>query len=302
MPYNDAEGYVPETEDDKDKENAANFAAMNPKTAPASGGLGGGQKPKDQAGNALKGAASGAMAGSSLGPWGTAGGAVIGGLSGYFSKDGGRIGYATDGRGAIAAALTTARRARADGGKVHSGAIKSPVAGRTDHLNMHVPSGAYVIPADIISAMGEGNTLAGFRVAKSIFGQKFYGSQGLPGEANPYAQSAAPYGTGKGQPYVEAPEPYDADAPETVPQRKIAFSSSLPRIKADTPEPRAAGGETDAVPIVAAGGEYVIHPTDVQKVGKGSLDDGHRILDQFVKQMRAKTIKTLEALPGPKRD
>lgn len=203
---------------------------------------------------------------------------------------------------AIAAALTTARRARADGGKVHSGAIKSPVAGRTDHLPMHVPSGAYVIPADIISAMGEGNTLAGFKVAKSIFGQGFYGSKGLPGEASPYAQRAAtPYGTGKGQPYVEAPEPYDADAPEAVPQRKIAFSSPLPQASTAA-SGRAAGGEADAVPIVAAGGEYVIHPTDVQKVGKGSLDDGHRILDEFVKQMRAKTIKTLEALPGPKRD
>ena len=56
-------------------------------------------------------------------------------------------------------------------GKIHVGPIHSQVAGRTDHLNMHVKSGSYVIPADIISAMGEGNTMAGFRVAKNIFSQ-----------------------------------------------------------------------------------------------------------------------------------
>lgn len=48
--------------------------------------------------------------------------------------------------------------------KLHTGAIKAPVAGRTDHLPMHVPSGSYVIPADIISAIGEGNTAHGFDI------------------------------------------------------------------------------------------------------------------------------------------
>jgi hypothetical protein len=69
---------------------------------------------------------------------------------------------------AVAAALRTAR---ARGGKVHKGAIHSSVAGRTDHLPMHVASGSYVIPADIISAMGEGNTMAGFRAVKTMFGK-----------------------------------------------------------------------------------------------------------------------------------
>lgn len=75
---------------------------------------------------------------------------------------------------AVAAALEQARRSRAEGGeinaKIHVGPIHSPVAGRTDHLPINVPSGAYVIPADIISAMGEGNTMAGFRYANKVFG------------------------------------------------------------------------------------------------------------------------------------
>lgn len=141
--------------------------------------------------------------------------------------------------------------------KVHKGPIHSAVAGRTDHLPIHVEAGSYVIPADIISAMGEGNSMAGFKVAKSIFSVD-----------GPYDQGSAPYGA-KGL-------PYNAPAPR-----------------------RAAGGE---VPIVAAGGEYVIPPSDVERIGKGSLDDGHKILDAFVLAMRKKTISTLKALPGPKKD
>ena len=139
---------------------------------------------------------------------------------------------------AVAAALSTARASRAAGGetdKIHVGPIHSPVAGRTDHLPINVPSGCYVIPADIISAMGEGNTMAGFRVANKIFGMQ-----------------------------------------------KI--------------------GDDPGVEIVAAGGEYVISPFNVGRIGGGDIDRGHKTLDDFVVQYRQKTVKTLKSLPGPKKD
>lgn len=141
--------------------------------------------------------------------------------------------------------------------KVHIGPIHSPVAGRTDHLPVHVPSGAYVIPADIISAMGEGNTMAGFKVANTIF-SKVPGMQGMPG----------------------------ADA------------------QLGLPEKRAMGGATHGspVPVVVAGGEYVISPEDVEHMGEGDLDAGHRVLDSFVVKMRKKTVDTLKNLPGPKKN
>ena len=56
--------------------------------------------------------------------------------------------------------------------KLHTGAIKAPVAGRTDHLPMHVPSGSYVIPADIVSAIGEGNTEHGFDIIDYMVKQR----------------------------------------------------------------------------------------------------------------------------------
>jgi hypothetical protein len=153
---------------------------------------------------------------------------------------------------AVAIALDVARRAkRAAGGaipdpraEVHVGAIRSPVAGRTDHLPMHVPSGSYVIPADIVSSMGEGNTEAGFHALDRALAQ---------------------YGM--------------------------------------SPQAKAAGGATGAkVPIVAAGGEYVIPPEVVTAIGGGNIEAGHGGLDDFVKGMRAKLIKTLRKLPGPKKD
>lgn len=142
--------------------------------------------------------------------------------------------------------------------KAHVGPIHSPVAGRTDHLPMHVHSGSYVVPADIISAIGEGNTMAGFKAAESLFSESLYGSQ----------------------PYGQPPSPYGAEMP------------------------KAAGGSAghDLVPIVAAGGEYVISPEEVKAIGRGDMDYGHKILDSFVKKMRHKTITTLKKLPGPKKD
>lgn len=59
--------------------------------------------------------------------------------------------------------------------KLHTGAIKAPVAGRTDHLPMHVPSGSYVVPADIISAIGEGNTAHGFDIIDHMVKQRMAG-------------------------------------------------------------------------------------------------------------------------------
>lgn len=66
------------------------------------------------------------------------------------------------------------------------------------------------------------------------------------------------------------------------------------------------GGHADSddagVPIVAAGGEYVLHPAQVREIGGGDLDLGHKVLDAFVKRVRAENIKTLKKLPGPKKD
>jgi hypothetical protein len=56
-----------------------------------------------------------------------------------------------------------------DAEPIHVGPLKSDVAGRTDHLPISVPAGAYVLPADIVSALGEGNTSAGLKIVDQMF-------------------------------------------------------------------------------------------------------------------------------------
>ena len=71
--------------------------------------------------------------------------------------------------------------------KTYHGPLHSAVAGRTDHLPTTVDSGSYVIPADIISHYGAGNTTAGFKVFKRLFGGIPYSNDSHPyGEDGPY--------------------------------------------------------------------------------------------------------------------
>jgi len=116
---------------------------------------------------------------------------------------------------------------------VDFGLIQIAEPGRTDTRNVSLPNGAYVIPADVVSALGEGNTLAGSAVLDKIF----------------------PIKTGGGIP----------------------------------------------VPIVIAGGEYVVSPGDCRKVGGGNIKHGHEVLDKFVLSTRKNTINELKKLPGPQK-
>jgi hypothetical protein len=56
------------------------------------------------------------------------------------------------------------------------------------------------------------------------------------------------------------------------------------------------------IPIVAAGGEYVIPPEDAINIGHGDLDKGHNELDKFVLKTRKQLIKTSKGLKGPKKN
>lgn len=141
------------------------------------------------------------------------------------------------------------------------GLIDSHIPGRTDKIPMKVATGAYVLPADIPSALGQGNSKAGAEILKKMF---THGAYGLP------------------PPNIHGKE---FRAPHMLNNH---FSK------------HADGGEADHVPIVAAGGEYVIHPDVVKAVGGGSMSKGHKVLDQFVLHTRKQNINTLKKLKPPK--
>lgn len=146
------------------------------------------------------------------------------------------------------------------------GVLTSEVPGRTDHLPLAVAAGSYVIPADVVSGLGEGNTLAGADLVHKMFGLGPYGMQ-------------LPRG-GRGN---------------TIPHPPGAFHYA----HGGWARP---GRPEDSVPIDAAGGEVIVPPDVVKnhpKLGAGSLRRGHDVLDAWVKHRRAMTIKTLKKLPGP---
>lgn len=141
------------------------------------------------------------------------------------------------------------------------GLINSSVPGRTDRLPMSVATNSYVMPADVISGLGQGNTLAGARVLEEAL------------KIGPFGTSL-PKGRGGGMGPPHPPAPYHY----------------------------ASGGETqNRSSIVAAGGEYVVKPEDVLRLGGGDTTKGHRLLDEMVKRVRAHTVKRLKKLPPPKR-
>src|SRR5882672_6197907 len=186
---------------------------------------------------------------------------------------------------AVAAALSNARRYRASGGMApegqhyaarqlfREGFLHSNVPGRTDKLPISVNGGAYVLPADHVAALGQGNSLAGANIVNKMFKMGPYGSQlgGL------HAAGKAPG----------------------------AHLNLTPKAPSPGKPPKfAKGGEEHGAkptPIIVAGGEIVIPPDKIVE-RFGDLDHGHKALDHWVVSTRKKHIKTLKNLKPPKKD
>jgi hypothetical protein len=145
------------------------------------------------------------------------------------------------------------------------GMLQSDVPGRTDKLPIKLRSGSYVIPADIpsASALGEGNTMAGKKVLDRLL--------------TPHKERG-------------------------LQMRKLRMPSMDRSLKRGTKVKFADGGAAPEIPIIAAGGEYVVDPEAAISIGNGSLEKGHEQLDKFVKKVRRHNVETLRKLPGPKKN
>lgn len=148
---------------------------------------------------------------------------------------------------------------------LHAGPIKSVVGGRTDHLPMNVAAGSHVIPADVVSGMGQGNTANGHAQLNHMFSGGPYGSS-TPKMGHPRLPSAP----------------------------KIKFKKG-----GNTPE-----SDNGPVPIMAAGGEHVLTPAQVKMAslmvgGNGDPEHGHAVIDAWIRHRRKKTIKEMKRLPPP---
>ena len=147
------------------------------------------------------------------------------------------------------------------------GPILSAVPGRTDAHFTHVPSGSFVIPADIVSAHGQGNTIAGANALSKLFKMGPYGSSmpkmgGRSGLPRPPAMGKFHSGGGKGG------------------DKNIG----------------------SPVPVKLAGGEIVVPPENLMAVVHPNLNHAHTIMDAWVIHERKKLMNTLAKLPAPARD
>lgn len=191
---------------------------------------------------------------------------------------------------AVAIALDVQRRAKkADGGPVkqrmqaggvpfyvrsaahgleRSGMIHSLTSGRSDRLPIGVKANSFVIPADVVSGIGQGNSMAGGAALSKMFGT-------APG--------------GAAMPHPRAPAMRMPSAGMMQGRRGFADGGDV---------------AMDAAPvdIMASGGEFVVPAEKVAEIGGGDMDHGHSILDAMVKHIRKKTIKALRKLPAPKKN
>lgn len=162
--------------------------------------------------------------------------------------------------------------------------------GRLDKNDVSVGSGSYVLPADVVAGLGDGNSLAGAHVWNMML-------QSMPYGVTP------PKIAGRHPP---PSPPHDASLMQGI------TGSGAGTTRQETTQPHFAdGGDAPEVPIKSADGEIIISPEDVLRVGmhyaperehgdrKALMRRGHRVLDGFVKGIRGNTIRHLKKLKGP---
>lgn len=164
--------------------------------------------------------------------------------------------------------------------------------GRTDKNNVDVGAGAYVLPADVVSGLGEGNSLAGAKVFDSILHTEPFGIS--PPQAHPRSGERMP-------------------RPPTDPELAAGLFEGTkdPPISPTMARGGDPGDDGKKVPIVTADGEVIVSPDDVARIGahyfpagrtptrRALVKRGHDVIDGMVKEIRGRTIAKLKQLPGP---
>jgi len=164
-------------------------------------------------------------------------------------------------------------------------------AGRNDKNNASVASGSYVLPADVIAGLGEGNSLAGAKVWDTIH------------RSMPFGIAPPPAHRGRGPPAPPHGLQPPGEGGVSEPPIKPGLASGGKAEKE---------GEDHDVPVVTADGEVLLSPDDVRLIGraysdptkhkndKAMLAHGQSVLDEFVREVRGRVIKHLASLPGPR--
>lgn len=149
-----------------------------------------------------------------------------------------------------------------DEARESTGYLHGATPGRADAIKTTAPSGSYVLPADVVSGLGEGNSLAGAKAVQQML------STGPWGAAMP----------------------------------KITRGSGPPKPPASLKKKAGGGGNEatgEPIPVMLSHGEFVIPTDQVKAIGGGSAKNGFKILDHLVLELRRRHIEKLKKLPPP---
>ncbi len=171
-----------------------------------------------------------------------------------------------------------------------TGPLLGSTGGRDDAIHTSVPDGAHIIPADVVGALGEGNSVAGAKKLSKMFPGAGPGIKG--------AKAAAPapmkLSMAKIAPMPRMPHIASAGA------SRVGNLGKMPRMHKMPGMHFADGGEADnSVKVRLSDGEFSVPPGWVQHVGEGDQDRGHKALDAWIMMTRQNDIERRKRLPGP---
>lgn len=163
-----------------------------------------------------------------------------------------------------------------------TGYLHGSTFGRADHLTTQAPGGAYVVPADVVSGLGEGNSMAGANVIQRML------------ETGPYGTPLPRAVHGRGPPQgVRPPAPYQ--------ERGYGYATRGGHVGHD--------GVGKPVPVKFSHGEFVLTPQQVMRIARAhygwrlprdeAMKAAHELLDKWVVAKRKETAQKMLKLPGP---
>ena len=149
------------------------------------------------------------------------------------------------------------------GGAGATGYLHGPTPGRADAILTTAPAGSYVIPADVVSGLGEGNGLAGANVMDRIIRTGPNGIKAMPSARVSHGPPRAP----------------------AVYHQAKGGSMGTPYARQE--------------PVALSHGEYVVQPDFVAQWGRGDHGAGVQAFDRWVVKKRRQIIAEMKKLPGP---
>lgn len=175
-----------------------------------------------------------------------------------------------------------------------SGALLGPTGGRDDAIHTSVPDGTHILPADVVSSLGDGNSVAGAAKLSRMFPGSGPKQSGIKAAAAPKAPAPMKLSMAKIAPMPRIPHIAAAHAPHA------GSLGHLPRMPHMPGAPKGLkDGGKGGVKVRLSDGEFRVPPDWVKHIGEGDAERGHNALDAWIMSVRHQDIERRKRLPGP---